>query len=59
MHRSTSRICTVLDKYGFLLSEQWNVLLTEFNDPTTYDESLNGSESNKWLEAMKSEMDSM
>ena len=46
-------------KYEFLISEQWHVLLTEVNEPTTNDESLNSSESEKWLEAMKSEMDSM
>ena len=34
-------------------------MLTEINEPTTHDESLNSSESDKWLEAMKSEMDSM
>ena len=32
-------------------------MLTEVNEPTTYDVYLNSSESYKWLEAMKSEMD--
>ena len=34
-------------------------MLTEDDEPSTYDESLNSSKSDKWLEAMKSEMDSM
>ena len=34
-------------------------MLIENNEPTTYEESLNSSEFNKWLIAMKSEMDSM
>ena len=57
-HR-TSRIRSVLERYGFLISEQKDVLLVENDEPTTYEESLNSSESNQWLNAMKSEMDSM
>ena len=34
-------------------------MLIKVDEPTTYDESLNSLESDKWLEAMKSEMDSM
>ena len=34
-------------------------MLIEVDEPTTYDESLNSSEFDKWLEAMRSEMDSM
>ena len=30
----------------------------EVDELTTYDESLNSSKSDKWLEAMKSKMDS-
>ena len=54
-----SRIHTVPKKYRFFISEYWNVLLTEINEPTTHDESLNSLESDKWLEAMNLEMDSM
>ena len=35
------------------------VLLIENDEPTTYEESMNSSESYKWLKVMKSEMDSM
>ena len=34
-------------------------MLIENDEPTTYEESLNSSESDQWLKAMKSEMDSM
>ena len=58
-HRSTNRRRIVPNKYRFLISEQWDVLLIVDDEPTTYHEYLNSSESEKWLEAMKSEMDSM
>ena len=57
--RRTSRIHFVPERYGFLISEQKDVLLIENDEPTTYEESLNSSESDQWLNAMKSEMDSM
>ena len=58
LHR-TSRIRYVPERYGFLISEQKDVLLIENDEPTTYEESLNSSEFDQWLNAMKSEMDSM
>ena len=57
-HRTT-RIRYVPERYGFLIREQKNVLLIENDEPTTYEESLNSSESDQWLNAMKVEMDSM
>ena len=57
--RRTSRIRSVLERYGFLISEHEDVLLVENDKPTTYEESLNSSKSDQWLNAMKSEMDSM
>ena len=59
MFRRTSRIRFVPVRYGFLISEQNDVLLIENDEPITYEESLNSSESDQWLKAMKSEMDSM
>ncbi|KAJ8766289.1 hypothetical protein K2173_022348 [Erythroxylum novogranatense] len=41
------------------MNEQNDVLLIEDNEPTTYEDVLKTSESEKWLHAMKSEMDSM
>ena len=59
MFRRTSRIRSVSERYGFLISEQKDLLLIENDEPTTYEESLNSSKSDQWLKAMKSEMDSM
>ncbi|KAK8923669.1 hypothetical protein KSP39_PZI019346 [Platanthera zijinensis] len=48
------------ERYGFLMSQIGNVLLMDHDDePATYQEAMNGLDSDKWLEAMKSEMDSM
>ena len=54
-----STICIVPERYGFFISEQNDVLIKEDDEPTTYEEYLNSSESDKWLITMKSEMDSM
>ena len=55
----TSRIRTVPKRYRFLINEKKDVLLKEDDEPITYEESLNSSESEKWFIAMKLEMDSM
>ena len=57
--RRSSRIRHVPERYGFLITEHNDVLLIEDHEPRTYDEALNSSDSEKWLTAMKSEMDSM
>ena len=57
--RRISMIHSVPERYGFLISEQKDVLLIENDEPTTYEESLNSLEYDQWLNAMKSEMDSM
>ena len=57
--RKTGRTRTVQERYGFLINEQRDVLLIGDDEPTTYEESLNSSKSDKWLVAMKLEMDSM
>ena len=49
----TSRIHTLPTKYGFLISEQKDVLLIENDEPTTYEESINSSKFDKWFIAMK------
>ena len=54
-----SRMHSVPERHGFLISEQKELLLIENDEPTTYEESLNSLESDQWLSAMKSEMDSM
>ena len=59
MLRRTSRIRTLPKRDGFLISEQKGVLLIEDVEPTTYKESLNSLESDKWFITMKLKMDSM
>ena len=54
-----SRIRTIPEGYGFLISEQNDLLLIEDDELTTYEEYLNSSKFEKWLIAMKSEVDSM
>ena len=41
------------------MSEHRDVLLVDNDTPTTYEDVLNNSESEKWFQAMQSEMDSM
>ena len=50
----SSRIHIVIERYGFLINEQNDILLIEDYEPTTYEEYLNSSEFDKWLIAMKS-----
>ncbi|KAL0405551.1 UNVERIFIED_CONTAM: hypothetical protein Slati_3869000 [Sesamum latifolium] len=52
--RRSTRESRVLERYGFMgLTSQLD------NDPKTYREAMSDIDSKKWLEAMKSEMDSM
>ncbi|KAL0361400.1 UNVERIFIED_CONTAM: Retrovirus-related Pol polyprotein from transposon TNT 1-94 [Sesamum radiatum] len=52
--RRSTRESRVPERYGFVgLTNQLN------NDPKTYGEAMSDIDSDKWLEAMKSEMDSM
>ena len=57
--RRSSRIRVVPERYGFLISDHDDISIIEEDEPTTYEEVLKSSETDKWLEAMKSEMDSM
>ncbi|XP_047320361.1 uncharacterized protein LOC124924351 [Impatiens glandulifera] len=45
--------------YDFILNESLDVLILEHNEPSTYNQAMMGPDSIKWLEAMRSEMDSM
>ena len=47
------------ERYGLLMTQEGDVLLMDQDEPTTYEEAVNGLESEKWLEAMGSEMESM
>ncbi|KAK8662904.1 hypothetical protein V6N13_024790 [Hibiscus sabdariffa] len=47
------------ERYGFLVTTHGDVILVDQDEPKTYQEALSSPDSEKWLEAMRSEMDSM
>ncbi|KAK9020300.1 hypothetical protein V6N11_054789 [Hibiscus sabdariffa] len=47
------------ERYGFLVTTQGDVILVDQDEPKTYQEAVASPDSEKWLEAMRSEMDSM
>ena len=55
----SDRIRHELERYGFLVTDNHDVLLVVQNEPTTYQEAMLDPDSEKWLEAMKSEIQSM
>ena len=47
------------ERYGFLITTHGDVLLIDQDEPRTYQEAVTSPDSEKWLEALRSEMDSM
>ncbi|KAK9028672.1 hypothetical protein V6N11_025822 [Hibiscus sabdariffa] len=47
------------ERYGFLVTTHVDVILVDQDEPKTYQEAVASPDSEKWLEAMRSEMDSM
>ncbi|KAK8624644.1 hypothetical protein V6N13_089533 [Hibiscus sabdariffa] len=47
------------ERYGFLVTTHGDVILVDQDEPKTYQEAVSSSESEKWLETMRSEMGSM
>ncbi|KAK8565437.1 hypothetical protein V6N12_058999 [Hibiscus sabdariffa] len=47
------------ERYGFLVTTHGDVILVDQDEPKTYQEAVSSPDSEKWLEAMRSEMDSM
>ncbi|KAK8553907.1 hypothetical protein V6N12_030886 [Hibiscus sabdariffa] len=47
------------ERYGFLVTTHGDVILVYQDEPKTYQEAVASPDSEKWLEAMRSEMDSM
>ncbi|KAK8597195.1 hypothetical protein V6N12_065671 [Hibiscus sabdariffa] len=47
------------ERYGFLVTTHGDVILVDHDEPKTYQEAVSSLDSEKWLEAMRSEMDSM
>ena len=52
-------MCNVPLRYGFVIENDNTSHIIENDDPTTYSEAIMSSDSDKWLNAMKSEMDSL
>ncbi|KAK8619616.1 hypothetical protein V6N13_135898 [Hibiscus sabdariffa] len=46
-------------RYGFLVTTHGDAILVDQDEPKTYQEAMASPDSEKWLEAMRSEMDSM
>ncbi|PKI52912.1 hypothetical protein CRG98_026743, partial [Punica granatum] len=57
--RWSSRIRHEPERYEFLVTQNNDVLLIDNDEPTTYAEAVIGPDSEKWLEAMRSEMEFM
>ena len=55
-HRRSTRICTTPEWYG---NHVLDIMLLDNNEPTSYGEAMVGPNSDKWLEAIKSEIGSM
>ncbi|KAK8597148.1 hypothetical protein V6N12_065624 [Hibiscus sabdariffa] len=47
------------ERYGFLVTTHGDVILIDHDEPKTYQEAVSSPDSEKWLEAMRSEMDNM
>ncbi|KAL4310805.1 hypothetical protein GQ457_01G019660 [Hibiscus cannabinus] len=58
LQRST-RECHEPERYGFLFTKHGDVILVDQDDTKTYQKGVSSPDSEKWLEAMRSEMDSM
>ena len=46
-------------RYRFLITDDNDMLIVDQSEPTSYQKAINSPDSEKWLEAMKSEMQSM
>ena len=57
--RRSKRIRRTPARYALLTTGQCDILLLDNDEPTTYEEAMVGPDSEKWLGAMKSEIESM
>ena len=57
--RRSGRIRQNPERYGFLVTDNDDVILMDHDEPTSYQEVISSPDSDRWLEAMKSEMQSM
>ncbi|KAK8715321.1 hypothetical protein V6N13_042658 [Hibiscus sabdariffa] len=57
--RRSTRERHMPERHGFLVTTHRDVILVDQDKPKTYQEAVSSPDSEKWLEAMRSEMDSM
>ena len=58
--RRSSRILHEPERYyEFLLTQDGDVMLMDNDEPLTYQDAMSSPDSERWLETMKSEMESM
>jgi hypothetical protein len=57
--RKSIRTCHATKKFTLLTTEQCDILLLDNDEPMTYTEAMMGPDSEKWLGAMESELQSM
>ena len=57
--RKSGRVPKIPERYGFIIEDDDEVCIIDDDDPLTYEEAMSCKDSEKWLTAMKSEMDSM
>ena len=57
--RRSERVRAAPSRYGFVIWDKNEASIIQDDDPVTYSEAVESIDSDKWLNAMKSEMDSM
>ena len=57
--RRSKRARRATEKFTLLTTEQRDILLLDNDEPMTYTEAMMGPDSEKWLGAMESEIESM
>jgi len=57
--RRSDRVHRPPDKLSLLVEKQGDASLSDNDDPVTFQEAMESPDSKKWLEAMRSEMNSM
>ncbi|KAL4291223.1 hypothetical protein GQ457_14G014660 [Hibiscus cannabinus] len=57
--RRSTRECHEPERYGFLITTHADIILVDQYEPKTYQEAVSSPDSEKWLEARRSVMDSM